>query len=139
MKRLTIVGARPQFVKATVLSRIIREKSSVNEIIVHTGQHFDTNISRIFFQQMDISEPDYNLNINSLSHVAMTGRIIQGNEKISLIIEPNVDQIKQAIIKYKEKRQNYDPQNFKDYLSRNDLNTVIREIKTMYTELIGGK
>jgi len=63
----------------------------------------------------------------------------QGNEKISLVIEPNVDQIKKAIIKYKEKRQNYCPQDFEDYLSRNDLNTVIREIESMYNELIGGK
>ncbi|MDP8322596.1 MAG: glycosyltransferase family 4 protein [Candidatus Stygibacter australis] len=63
----------------------------------------------------------------------------QGNEKISLVIEPNVEQIKQAIIKYKAIRPNYDPQDFEDYQSRNDLNTVIREMKSMYSELIGGK
>ncbi|MDP8221386.1 MAG: UDP-N-acetylglucosamine 2-epimerase [Candidatus Stygibacter frigidus] len=139
MKILTILGARPQFVKAAVLSRIIREKSSASEIIVQTGQHFDTSMSRIFFQQMDIPEPDYNLNINSLSHGAMTGRMIQRNEKISLIIEPNVNQIKKAIIKYREKRLNYDPQDFEDYQSRNDQNTVIRKLGSMYNELIGGK
>ena len=60
----------------------------------------------------------------------------QGNEKISLVIEPNVDQIKKAITKYKEIQNKYDPQDFEDYLNRNDLNTVIREIESMYKELI---
>ena len=82
MKILTVIGARPQFVKAAVLSRIIRNSSSVREVIVHTGQHFDENMSSIFFQQMDIPLPDYNLNINSLNHGAMTGRMIQSIEQL---------------------------------------------------------
>ncbi len=62
----------------------------------------------------------------------------QGNEKISLVIEPKVDQIKKAIIKYREIQQDYNPQDFTDYLSRNNLSSVTNEIKLMYKELIGG-
>ncbi|MCF7912208.1 MAG: UDP-N-acetylglucosamine 2-epimerase (non-hydrolyzing) [Candidatus Cloacimonetes bacterium] len=89
MKIITVVGARPQFVKAAVLSRLIQARESVKEVIIHTGQHFDTNMSKVFFQQMDIPEPDYNLNINSLSHGAMTGRMIQGIEELIVIEKPD--------------------------------------------------
>ena len=64
MKALTIVGARPQFVKAAVLNRIFNSFEDVTEILVHTGQHFDTNMSDIFFEELRISKPKYNLNIN---------------------------------------------------------------------------
>lgn len=89
MKILTVIGARPQFIKAAVISREIASLSNVEEIIVHTGQHFDENMSRIFFQQMDIPKPDYNLNINSLNHGAMTGKMIEGIEKIILKEKPD--------------------------------------------------
>jgi UDP-GlcNAc3NAcA epimerase len=84
MKLLTIIGARPQFIKAATVSRVVAEKDDVQEIIVHTGQHFDDNMSEVFFQQMQIPKPDYNLEINSLSHGAMTGRML---EKIETVLQ----------------------------------------------------
>lgn len=84
MKILTILGARPQFIKAAALSRVFRKHPEVKEVIVHTGQHFDQNMSDIFFEEMEIPKPDYFLDINSLNHGAMTGRMM---EKIEPIIE----------------------------------------------------
>lgn len=88
-KILTIVGARPQFVKAAALSRQLK-KMEIEEVLVHTGQHFDENMAEIFFRQMDIPEPKYNLGINSLSHGAMTGRMLEEIEKVLLIEKPSV-------------------------------------------------
>ena len=82
VKILTVVGARPQFIKAATISRLLKKLPDVTEIIVHTGQHFDNNMSEIFFSEMDIPFPDYNLNISSLSHGAMTGRMLEGIENI---------------------------------------------------------
>lgn len=82
IKILTIVGARPQFIKAAMVSREIQKINKLKEVIIHTGQHFDLNMSEIFFEEMQIPVPDYKLNINSLSHGAMTGRMIEGIEKI---------------------------------------------------------
>jgi UDP-GlcNAc3NAcA epimerase len=80
MKILTIVGARPQFIKAAALSRILKEEAK--EIIVHTGQHFDANMSGVFFDEMSIPRPKYNLDIHGLSHGAMTGKMLEGIEVI---------------------------------------------------------
>jgi len=80
MKILTIIGARPQFVKAAALSRQLKNYSHIEEVIVHTGQHFDKNMSDIFFEDMEIPKPKYNLNINCLKHGAMTGRMLEGIE-----------------------------------------------------------
>ena len=96
MKLLTVLGARPQFIKAAALSRAISEKNSssnlfIEEIIVHTGQHYDPKMSEIFFQELDIPFPDHNLEISNLSHGAMTGRMIEGIEK--LIIKHNPDYV----------------------------------------------
>ncbi len=88
-KILTVVGARPQFVKAAVVSRAILAKKAMQEIIVHTGQHFDKNMSDIFFEEMQIPKPDYNLNINGLSHGAMTGQMLEGIEKICMKEKPD--------------------------------------------------
>lgn len=83
MKILTIVGARPQFIKAAAVSRAIRNfGSQVTEVIVHTGQHFDPNMSDIFFTEMDIPKPKYNLDIHGVHHGAMTGRMLEGIEGI---------------------------------------------------------
>lgn len=83
VKIVTIIGARPQFIKAAAVSRAIRQYSNeVEEVIVHTGQHFDKNMSDIFFEEMDIPKPDYQLNINSLSHGAMTGRMLEQIETV---------------------------------------------------------
>jgi len=89
MKILTIVGARPQFVKAAAVSRQIKLFPGISEVIVHTGQHFDHNMSEVFFDEMDIPRPDYNLAINSLSHGAMTGRMIEEIEKVLIKERPD--------------------------------------------------
>ena len=90
MKIITIVGARPQFVKAAALSRELLKHDNIEEIIVHTGQHFDANMSDIFFEEMQIPKPKYNLDINSVGHGAMTGRMLEGIEKILLDEEPDL-------------------------------------------------
>ena len=84
LKILTILGARPQFIKASMVSRELSRHPELEEIIVHTGQHFDENMSDIFFNQMGIREPKYNLDINSLGHGAMTGRML---EKIETVLK----------------------------------------------------
>lgn len=89
MKLLTVIGARPQFVKAAALSREIAKHANIEEVIIHTGQHFDENMSKIFFEQMEIPSPKYNLAINSLNHGAMTGRMMEEIEKILLIENPD--------------------------------------------------
>lgn len=89
MKILTIVGARPQFIKAAALSRELKRHKGISEVIVHTGQHFDKNMSDVFFEEMDIPKPHYHLHINSLSHGAMTGRMLEEVEKV--IVKENPD------------------------------------------------
>ena len=89
MKIVTIVGARPQFVKAAAMSREFNKYINIKEVILHTGQHFDKNMSDVFFDEMQIPHPKYNLNINSLSHGAMTGRMIEKIEEILLIEKPD--------------------------------------------------
>lgn len=88
-KIVTIVGARPQFIKAAVISRAITKYTNIKEIIIHTGQHYDENMSNVFFEEMDIPLPDYNLNINSLSHGAMTGQMLEKIEKVLLDEKPD--------------------------------------------------
>jgi UDP-GlcNAc3NAcA epimerase len=90
MKILTIVGARPQFIKAAALSRELESRDGVEEILVHTGQHFDKNMSDVFFDEMNIPKPKYNLEINSLGHGAMTGRMLEGIEKLLMDEKPNM-------------------------------------------------
>ncbi len=82
LKLLTILGARPQFIKAAAVSRAIVAQGSIEELIVHTGQHFDKNMSDVFFEEMHIPRPQYHLDINSLSHGAMTGRMLEAIEQI---------------------------------------------------------
>ena len=82
MKLLTILGARPQFIKAATVSRVIKLRGDIEEIIVHTGQHFDANMSDVFFEQLDIPRPHHNMQIAGLSHGAMTGRMLEGIETL---------------------------------------------------------
>ena len=82
MKIATILGARPQFIKASMVSRAIMNHEGLKEVIIHTGQHFDNNMSQIFFEEMKIPQPNYNLDIHSLSHGAMTGRQLEEIEKV---------------------------------------------------------
>lgn len=84
MKICTILGARPQFIKAAVISREIFSNNNLQEIIIHTGQHFDQNMSDVFFDEMEIPTPHYNLNINGLDHGAMTGQML---EKIEMVLK----------------------------------------------------
>ena len=88
MKIVTVLGARPQFVKAAAVSRVIRG-TDIQEIIVHTGQHFDKNMSEIFFEEMEIPRPEYNLGISSLGHGAMTGRMLEKIEQLLLKEKPD--------------------------------------------------
>ncbi len=89
-KMVTILGARPQFVKAAVLSRIIAKNDVIEEVIIHTGQHYDTNMSAIFFDEMEIPKPKYNLAINGLSHGAMTGQMLLKIEEILSVEKPDL-------------------------------------------------
>ena len=82
MKLITIVGARPQFIKAAAISRAIHQSSNITEKIVHTGQHYDPNMSEIFFDEMDIPKPDYNLGVSNGGHGSMTGQMMINLEKI---------------------------------------------------------
>lgn len=91
IKILTILGARPQFIKAAAVSREISKYKEIEEIIVHTGQHYDSKMSDIFFDEMQIPKPKYQLDINSLNHGAMTGRMMEGIEKI--ILDENPDYV----------------------------------------------
>jgi UDP-GlcNAc3NAcA epimerase len=90
MKSLTVIGTRPQFIKAAVLSRYLRDtKCGIDEILVHTGQHYDANMSEVFFQEMDIPEPQYNLHLGSGSHGKMTGAMLAGIEELLLEHKPD--------------------------------------------------
>ncbi|MES2618291.1 MAG: UDP-N-acetylglucosamine 2-epimerase (non-hydrolyzing) [Bacteroidota bacterium] len=89
MKIVTVVGARPQFIKAAALSRAISQRNDIQEIIVHTGQHFDENMSDIFFNQMGIPRPDYRFNINGLNHGAMTGQMLEAIEEVLVKEQPD--------------------------------------------------
>lgn len=89
MKILTVVGARPQFIKAAVVSRQLRK--NMEEILVHTGQHYDYNMSDVFFEQLSIPHPDYNLGISGGTHGEMTGRMLESIE--ATIIKENPDKV----------------------------------------------
>ncbi|MGZ3900928.1 MAG: UDP-N-acetyl glucosamine 2-epimerase, partial [Bacteroidia bacterium] len=91
IKIVTIIGARPQIIKAAALSRAIKNKFSdkIKEIIVHTGQHYDANMSQVFFDELNIPQPDYNLNVGSGSHGKQTAAMIIGIEEILLKENPN--------------------------------------------------
>lgn len=90
MKVLTIVGARPQFIKAAVVSRAFNEhRPDVEEVIVHTGQHYDANMSDVFFEELDIPRPDYNLGIGGGTHGQNTGRMIEKLEGLMLDVRPD--------------------------------------------------
>ncbi|MBP1662989.1 MAG: UDP-N-acetylglucosamine 2-epimerase [Bacteroidetes bacterium] len=85
---ITVVGARPQFVKAATLSRQFGLQG-VNEKIIHTGQHYDANMSEVFFEEMEIPKPAYQLDIHGLNHGAMTGKMLWGIEEILINEKPD--------------------------------------------------
>ncbi|MFD2161870.1 non-hydrolyzing UDP-N-acetylglucosamine 2-epimerase [Paradesertivirga mongoliensis] len=89
MKICTIIGARPQFIKAAVVSRAISEVEGLTEVLIHTGQHFDANMSDVFFTELDIPVPDYNLKIGGGTHGENTGRMIESIEKVLIDEKPD--------------------------------------------------
>ena len=90
MKILTIVGARPQFIKAAVVSRALSElRSDIQEILVHTGQHYDSNMSDVFFDELGIPQPSHNLGIGGGTHGQNTGRMLEKLEQLMLVEKPD--------------------------------------------------
>lgn len=87
---LTVVGARPQFIKASAVSRCIENISDCREIIVHTGQHYDREMSDVFFEELSIQKPQYNLGVGSSSHGLQTGNMLIGIEEILLKEKPDI-------------------------------------------------
>ena len=88
---MTVVGARPQFIKAAVVSRILRSRSGVTEVLVHTGQHYDHGMSDVFFHELAIPKPDVNLGVGSDMHGAQTARMLEGLER--LMVEGRPDRV----------------------------------------------
>ena len=87
MKIVTIVGARPQFIKAVLVSKELRKKHK--EVLVHTGQHYDYELSKIFFDELDIPKPDYNLGIGSDTHAMQTGKMMIAIEEVLFKEKPD--------------------------------------------------
>ena len=84
----TIIGARPQFVKAAAVSRAFRKAPGLQEILIHTGQHFDANMSDVFFTELELPKPDVNLDIHGGGHGAMTGRMMEALESRLMDLQP---------------------------------------------------
>ncbi len=90
MKILTVVGARPQFIKAATVSRTIRSTKNHEEVMVHTGQHFDAEMSDVFFSELRIPQPKYSLDIHGGGHGRMTGRMLEAIEEVIDVERPEV-------------------------------------------------
>jgi len=85
----TVVGARPQFIKAAIVSQVFQVTTDIQESIIHTGQHYDDNMSAIFFQELEITRPDYHLDIGSGTHGLQTGRMLEAIEQVFLEKKPD--------------------------------------------------
>lgn len=88
-KIITVLGARPQFIKASVVSHAIQASNQLQEVLVHTGQHFDANMSDVFFKELGMRQPDYFLDIHGGAHGAMTGRMLEQVEKLLVLEKPD--------------------------------------------------
>ena len=89
IKIITVLGARPQFIKASVISNALKTTNGVSEILVHTGQHYDPNMSKIFFDELGIPKPKYNLGVGGGSHAEMTGNMLIAIEKVLFSEKPD--------------------------------------------------
>ncbi|MEJ5336111.1 MAG: UDP-N-acetylglucosamine 2-epimerase (non-hydrolyzing) [Thermus sp.] len=89
MRVVSVIGARPQFIKAVVVSRALRAMPGLREVVIHTGQHYDDNMSRIFFEELEIPEPDYHLGIGGGTHGQNTGRMLEAIERVLLEEKPD--------------------------------------------------
>lgn len=89
-KIATIAGARPQFIKVAPVSKQIRENTNIEEILIHTGQHYDSNMSEIFFEELNIHKPQYNLGVSGGAHGAMTGQML---ERIEAVLQKEKPQL----------------------------------------------
>lgn len=89
VKLATVVGARPQFVKAAVVSRVVAARSDLSEVLIHTGQHYDEGMSGVFFSELGIPAPTYDLKVGSGLHGEMTGRMLEGVERVLLAERPD--------------------------------------------------
>ncbi len=87
---LTVIGARPQFIKASVVSKAIEDSAKLQEFVVHTGQHFDTNMSDVFFEEVGMQPPDAHLGVAGGKHGEMTGRMLAGIEEILVAERPDL-------------------------------------------------
>lgn len=90
MKILSIIGARPQFIKEAIIQKEINKYKNIKEVVVHTGQHYDDNMSGVFFQVLGMKKPQYNLGIKASNHGEMTGKMIIELEKIMIDEKPNI-------------------------------------------------
>lgn len=89
MRIVTVIGARPQFIKAAAVTRQLRQHAEVEEILVHTGQHYDPLMSEVFFEELAIPEPHFNLSIGSNTHGAQTGKMLESIEQVLLDVRPD--------------------------------------------------
>ena len=90
LKVASIVGARPQFIKAAALTRIVASIPRFEHLLVHTGQHYDETMSEIFFEELEIPKPDYSLEVGSGTHGAQTGKMLSAIEEVLLQVMPDM-------------------------------------------------
>lgn len=88
-KVLTVIGTRPQFIKAAAVARAIKQHGGIQEVLLHTGQHYDDAMSDIFFREMDLPKPDYHFSINTSTHATMTAQMLEGIEQAIIKEKPD--------------------------------------------------